>query len=1014
MNIKIWETIIEMKSKRNKFKKFKEKLGKINSESLSSKDNSLQEKESNYSKTFIEFRNLLLEYETKIIRLKEQNAILNSEKESLTKSIKEYETLYKEWATEKKNLVLSHQKAVLQAENCKNTMSFRLGYALIFGFKSWNGFKHLLKTLFTLRKDKKIKNIPQIESTLPQIEKKEISWDSSKPILQWTKNIDFNYLTEFNKYQLSPNDEILEINHNGFSKIIDCIPNTQLIIKLNTFSLDKPDLGKQVLLTIVFYDKEGKQTQSKIDIPYSERLNKYYFYLNTNRKLDDYITLLVPPDVCRVELGTHLWDAESTIYLNNQIEVSTLVDGVTVILPTYKGEKTILKCLTSLAEQTLPYSKFEVLIIINGEKDNTPKLIDRFKANYPQLDIKVYELNEGNVSKARNYGIQQATKTFTTFIDDDDFVPSNYLYSLYQRAMFNTITITGIEDIENGQVIRSPIMDQLDKAFKKNSYSYFDVTSTLTMNACKLAPSFMVKATQYDFNLRSGEDVVYWCNLLNTFRPNVALISTYEKDSYKRLIRSNSISRKAESYDFNVLQRLEVIKHLILDLKDSQYKNIDIFLQSKINAQANFIKNYLEKYPSDYAMFLQDIARMDLHNAFIGTVNSLFTDTLVISYCYAPYIDTSGVVMSKRIRAMEKPVDIITNSMNKVRETDEKLLKIAEYYVGKHIELNAPQSFANANAILKFVDLALDATHQLIKSRKIYRNLYSRAMWPASHIAAATIKMKYPQMKWIAEFSDPILVDVSGKERYEELDSNWLKKQGFVSEDIYLSDKQNLFYWCEKLAYLYADELIFTNKNQLDYMLSYADEELRDVIRNKAIILPQPTLPREFYNLSVASLEKEPNIFHLAYFGSFYVNRGFKPFIEAWNKLQDSYKKRLKLYIYTQQDPESILNEVPNDLRHQIIIQKYVGYFDFLALSDQFDGLIVMDAETKGLKMNNPYLPSKLSDYLGSQSQILALIEEGSPISNIEHSRLFKADMNKIDEINSIMFSFLSNSSHRK
>lgn len=104
-------------------------------------------------------------------------------------------------------------------------------------------------------------------------------------------------------------------------------------------------------------------------------------------------------------------------------------------------------------------------------------------------------------------------------------------------------------------------------------------------------------------------------------------------------------------------------------------------------------------------------------------------------------------------------------------------------------------------------------------------------------------------------------------------------------------------------------------------------------------------------------------------------------------------KYKLKLYIYTQQDADSVLQAVPEDLKAQIVLQKYVGYFDFLALSDQFDGLVVMDAQTKGLKMNNPYLPSKISDYLGSKAKTLALVEEGSPMSQIQADNLLKANM---------------------
>ncbi|MFV2030303.1 glycosyltransferase [Neisseria sp. S1] len=969
-----------------------------------------------YHKSLLAFRELTLEYENKMILLKEQNKAFLAEKQSLTETIKEYETLYKEWSAEKKNLTQATQRAILQAENCKQTKSFRLGYALIFGFKSWQGFKDMCSTLRTLYKErhtnaKKTFVSLNFDETLKQPPKKYLSWESQKPVLQWSLPRDTPYLANFNTVYFNENnkDDILVLDKTGIETVIDCSQFNQLIIKTNIFSKEHPQDPKQGLLTIAFYNEEGKSVQPSLNLPFSQRLGKHYFYLNSDESLDDYIFLLIPQFATRVALGLVHWDNKSEISYHNALNIAGLSNGISVILPTYQGEKTIIKCLQSLAKQTLPFSEFEILIVINGEQDSTPALIERFKETVPQMRIRIFELEEGNVSKARNYAIQQASKGWITFIDDDDFVPENYLNSLYQYAIYNTITVTGIEDILNGEVIRSSIMDQLDKAAQKADLSYFDTTSSLTMNACKLAPSFMVKNTIYNTSLRSGEDVVYWCQLLNQFRPKVTLIPHYEEDSYKRLIRENSISRKAESYDFNVLQRLEVIKLLIDELKNSQYKHIDTFIQSKIDAQAGFIKRYLQQHPQEYETYLQDITRLDLHNPFIGQINSLFTDTLVISYCFAPYIDTSGVVMSKRIRSMGKPVDLITNSMSQVREADRELLRISEYYLGKHHELNAPQSFANWNAIAQFADSTLDATHNMLKHREMYSNLYSRAMWPASHIAAALVKIKYPQMKWIAEFSDPILMDVSAQERYEELPTSWLKKHGFIPHSHALSDKQNLFYWCEKLPYLYADELVFTNQNQLDYMLSYADENLRETIRNKAVIQPQPTLDRSFYQLSQIKLEKDPDKFHLAYFGSFYVNRGFKPFIDAWCQLPETEKKLLNLHIYTQQEAESIVNNVPEELKEQIVIQKYVGYFDFLALSDQFDGLIVMDAETKGLKINNPYLPSKLSDYLGSQSLILALTEQGSPMFNIEHNNLCKVNMFNLNEIHATVSSLLHN-----
>lgn len=967
-----------------------------------------------YQKSLKAFREINIGHEREIMSLREQNRLLRAEKEFAENQIKEYESLYKTWEIERRNLVASVEKSTQKLENVKQTKSFRLGYALIFGFKSWQGFKDMWRTLFALYKEhrnaiKKDKISLEFDNTLIKPTKRFLVWESQKPVLQWIEGKGQGFLTYFDVSLFNTNraQSYLVLDKNGVEITKDCTDFDQLIIKTDIFSEENPDVQKQCLLTVSFNDEQGNNVQPVLNIPYSQRLQKHYFYLNADKSKEDYVFLPIPETAKQVALGLVLWDNKSDIYYNNSVGIAGMFDGISVIIPTYKGEKTITKCLESLARQILAFSEFEVIVVINGEKDNTGDLIKSFQLVVPEMNIKVFELEEGNVSKARNFAIQKATRGWITFIDDDDFVPEGYLSSLYQNATYNTITITGIEDIKNDQVIRSGVMDQLDKAAKKSDLSYFDVTSSLTMNACKLAPSFMVKSVAYDPALRSGEDVVYWSRLLNKFRPKVVLVPQYQEDSYKRLIRDNSVSRKAESYDFNVFQRLEVIKLLIDELNDCQYQQTHSFIQSKIDAQTGFIKRYLQKYPQQYQNCIRDIMRLDLSNCFVNQINAMFTDTLVISYCFAPYIDTSGVVMSKRIRAMNKPVDIITNSMNRVRESDERLLKISEYRLGKYYELNAPQSFANWNAISKFADATLDVVHSMLKERNIHKELYSRAMWPASHIAAALVKIKYPSTKWIAEFSDPILLDVSGKERFEELPIEWLKKHSFVSDNDDLSEKQNLFDWCERLPYLYADELIFTNKNQLEYMLSYADIGLRDVILAKATVLPQPTLNREFYQLSQTKLEKEEGKFHLAYFGSFYVNRGFAPFVKAWQQLPENMKNSLKLYIYTQQDAESILSGIPNELQENIVIQKYVGYFDFLALSDQFDGLIVMDAETKGLKANNPYLPSKLSDYLGSQSKILALVEEGSPMSLIDAPNLITVKQNMVDEIACNLMEFI-------
>lgn len=255
-------------------------------------------------------------------------------------------------------------------------------------------------------------------------------------------------------------------------------------------------------------------------------------------------------------------------------------------------------------------------------------------------------------------------------------------------------------------------------------------------------------------------------------------------------------------------------------------------------------------------------------------------------------------------------------------------------------------------------------------------------------------------MKWIAEFSDPLLKGITGEDRYSRLSLEWLIKHELVKNSD-VNQVDNIFYWCEKLVYELADEIIFTNENQKDYMISYTDIYMKNKIEEKSKIIAQPILDDKYYHISTPNLQKEKDLIYLGYFGSFYVNRGFDTFFDAWNGLPQEFKQRIRLYIYTQQELNDVLKNAPIELQRFIIVTPYVKYLDFLALSKQFDALVLMDTHTEELKYNNPYLPSKLSDYLGSENDVLALMEEGSPLSKMTGGNLCKINMNSVVEIRS-------------
>lgn len=93
---------------------------------------------------------------------------------------------------------------------------------------------------------------------------------------------------------------------------------------------------------------------------------------------------------------------------------------ISIIITAFNAEKTIEKCLNSILENK--YEDYEIVIINDGSKDNTEKIIELFASD----KIKYYYKKNTGVADSRNYGIEKANGEYVTFVDCDDYVTSNY------------------------------------------------------------------------------------------------------------------------------------------------------------------------------------------------------------------------------------------------------------------------------------------------------------------------------------------------------------------------------------------------------------------------------------------------------------------------------------------------------------------------------------------------------------------------------------------------------------
>lgn len=94
-----------------------------------------------------------------------------------------------------------------------------------------------------------------------------------------------------------------------------------------------------------------------------------------------------------------------------------------VIVPVYKVEAVLPRCIESILNQTVP--DFELILIDDGSPDRSGAICDEYAAK--DARIRVIHQKNGGVSRARNAGLDAARGEYIVFIDSDDYVDATYL-----------------------------------------------------------------------------------------------------------------------------------------------------------------------------------------------------------------------------------------------------------------------------------------------------------------------------------------------------------------------------------------------------------------------------------------------------------------------------------------------------------------------------------------------------------------------------------------------------------
>ena len=98
-------------------------------------------------------------------------------------------------------------------------------------------------------------------------------------------------------------------------------------------------------------------------------------------------------------------------------------EKVSVIVPIYKVENYLDRCVNSILNQT--YQNLEIILVDDGSPDNCPQMCDEYAKKDSR--IKVVHKENGGLSSARNAGLDVMTGDYVTFVDSDDILDLSYV-----------------------------------------------------------------------------------------------------------------------------------------------------------------------------------------------------------------------------------------------------------------------------------------------------------------------------------------------------------------------------------------------------------------------------------------------------------------------------------------------------------------------------------------------------------------------------------------------------------
>lgn len=233
---------------------------------------------------------------------------------------------------------------------------------------------------------------------------------------------------------------------------------------------------------------------------------------------------------------------------------------ISVIVPVYNTQAYLQDCLESLQRQS--FTDFEALVIDDGSRDSSGDICDHFARKDQRF--RVFHLENGGVSNARNVALDHARGDYIAFLDSDDWMEPDMLEILFSMVdgSGRDAAICDAFNVDGKVRIKARLSGNLPNHMegKEINRVFLGLSGTLWN---KLLGRACIGDTRFCKELHYGEDICF----LQDISGRISTLHATDKPlyNYRRMREGNVVASRLSSKYADLIQTMEMAVDFLME-----------------------------------------------------------------------------------------------------------------------------------------------------------------------------------------------------------------------------------------------------------------------------------------------------------------------------------------------------------------------------------------------------------------------------------------------------------------